>query len=1440
MQINWESFSTYNHDARGIQFKFEDLCRQLFSNENLLGNKQFRYLHANPNNHGLETEPIYDEVNKCWIGFQAKFFEQRVDYTQIKHSAEKTVEYYTGKEGVVDLVYIFCNQPITSTSDGYINAIKPLKTANIQVQLITDTAILDLVRNKYPYLGLYYFGKYSLQADWFKTHTEHMLEELGERYNRDFNVETSFLDELSLFVHDNRAAEYFNEKKTCLLDEISELRYQSNKKDYLMTLEKTVSILPNVGRENLECCLEWNNKLQSAVNTFVSDLTEERKILKKKSNEVYAIFYDNETGQKEREEALKVYHDLERQIRDIDTLLELPERINISEREKKLLHGNILTIHGKAGVGKSQLLAIKTQNLLSENRMGLLLVAGIYFTDSPIHEQIMKNLKLNYSLDDLIDILETIGERDNCIVPVFIDALNETWNKRLWKSGLPSIIDKIKQLPMVKLVLSYRTEYQRLILPDSVLEDRIDIIDMLHRGFEENSIVAVKEFLNHYNIPFTPLEYFGYEMSNPLFLDLYCKTYDGEDVSLPALYERVIKRANKNIYQILGEELRQKGYIEEDNILRPLIMEIAEWLVDHDKRSISQKELVRLEFWKEYGLSAVPFIRQLIKEHILHDSVIEDKERLYFAFDQMNDYYCAKAIIEKCQTREDVREYLSKKVLGIENGELGNSWNLDLFVNSCALYAEKYDEECINIIETLESTDDRWQVFSRYIDSFQWRDGRYISTEHFKGLLKKYPCRPEDLWPMLIGNSVKISNPFNADFLHHFLMQYKLNKRDFLWTTYINKLTVYDADRLVQLIQMYDKGEKLEVKSRKQLELLLTLFGWLLSSSNRWLRDYTSKAMIEILKDHFQLCQVILEKFKKVDDPYITQRLYGIVFGACCKRVNENEFQILAEYIYNTVFNQEKVYPDILLRDYTRLIIERFLYENPEYTGIIVRKKIIPPYNSEPIPEIEDQGYLKRKYEGAMLWLMHSMRFEGMGTYGDFGRYVFQRALSSFEVDDKKMFNYAVYYIQDELGYSEEYFGEHDQHCGSYSRNQTIKVERIGKKYQWITMYNMLARISDHCRMVERWNYPAKEEVQFEGAWEPYIRDFDPTLNRSFMICNIAPKFDVLDDFLSKGRTENKVVDISTEDKEKVWLETKGVFLDELKDTLILTEQNGTKWICLTKYCDTGRKDLNVGKTLVWSWLYAYFVSPEQADEFSQCARKGISIITEDTASHHQTYSVFNREYPWSPSCHEFNEYAWIDAQIKTGEYEMVSETVQVPDLSKIEAALRKYQSLIEDEDWDGEEEFEIPEIEYKEEIRKREIEKKIGKILHATTELLWEEEYDATKEESISRSLPCAQLIEMMDLRQQTEDGFYYDNSGNLAAFDTDLTQNINSVVVRKDILDSFLAKMNMKLIWLVDAEKEIHAGDYSIKRWSDWEAVFIYEEDSITGELHRINISS
>ena len=145
----------------------------------------------------------------------------------------------------------------------------------------------------------------------------------------------------------------------------------------------------------------------------------------------------------------------------------LPDKIEVLGRERQLLTGDVLIIDGVAGMGKSQLLASKMQTIFNDERIGLLLVAGIYYTNDPIYEQIMKNLRLDCSFDDLIDILEAIGEKDKRIVPIFIDALNETWNTKLWKTGLPVIVNKIKKSPMVKLVISYRTEYKKLVLPDS-------------------------------------------------------------------------------------------------------------------------------------------------------------------------------------------------------------------------------------------------------------------------------------------------------------------------------------------------------------------------------------------------------------------------------------------------------------------------------------------------------------------------------------------------------------------------------------------------------------------------------------------------------------------------------------------------------------------------------------------------------------------------------------------------------------------------------------------------------------------------------------------------------------------------------------------------------------------------------------------------------------
>lgn len=84
--------------------------------------------------------------------------------------------------------------------------------------------------------------------------------------------------------------------------------------------------------------------------------------------------------------------------------------------------------------------------------------------------------------------------------------------------------------------------------------------------------------------------------------------------------------------------------------------------------------------------------------------------------------------------------------------------------------------------------------------------------------------------------------------------------------------------------------------------------------------------------------------------------------------------------------------------------------------------------------------------------------------------------------------------IRDVLKYDDELFTQHD--CSSmvrFDRGYGGTIERIGKKYQWITFHHILARISDN-HNVKRWDGDVRP---FSGLWDFFVRDFDPTVMMS-------------------------------------------------------------------------------------------------------------------------------------------------------------------------------------------------------------------------------------------------------------------------------------------------------------------------------------------------------
>ena len=282
------------------------------------------------------------------------------------------------------------------------------------------------------------------------------------------------------------------------------------------------------------------------------------------------------------------------------------------------------------------------------------------------------------------------------------------------------------------------------------------------------------------------------------------------------------------------------------------------------------------------------------------------------------------------------------------------------------------------------------------------------------------------------------------------------------------------------------------------------------------------------------------------------------------------------------------------------MIIERYLHEFPEELSEFDFSKVVPPYKSNEIPRVEIVEYNYDDVSGLnrIAISMQPDGVDGPGMYGDFGRYVFESALDKFvEVDLENIYHYSMKYIKEELKYSDKLFANYDTTLHHpIIREDRDQYERIGKKYQWITMYNILARISDTHQLK---GDSEREDYTYKGAYDPYIRDFDPSLNDNFLEASDIPKFNL------DNRIEiNFGVDIG-ENSELIteWVEADTPYFSSHSNKFIFIDTTGEEWILLNQY-EENRKDAREffdssnPEQRVWSMSHSYFVKNNQFENF--------------------------------------------------------------------------------------------------------------------------------------------------------------------------------------------------------------------------------------------------
>ncbi len=154
-----------------------------------------------------------------------------------------------------------------------------------------------------------------------------------------------------------------------------------------------------------------------------------------------------------------------------------------------------------------------------------------------------------------------------------------------------------------------------------------------------------------------------------------------------------------------------------------------------------------------------------------------------------------------------------------------------------------------------------------------------------------------------------------------------------------------------------------------------------------------------------------------------------------------------------------------------------------------------PPKSTKSSEEIEWQK-LERKLKSAEKKLHSTMTDEEWSDYQLYGQAdvyadTFSRGGFSWppRPDSQAMRRWVCKRAHD-LGWTSERFAMQERNIGSSGRMEH-RVERIGKKYQWIALHELTAHLADHLAYAE---FTDDELRVFDGPWNIRGRDIDPSL----------------------------------------------------------------------------------------------------------------------------------------------------------------------------------------------------------------------------------------------------------------------------------------------------------------------------------------------------------
>jgi hypothetical protein len=1397
VEINFENIRRNSSD--GQRGGFEGFVCQLARHHYKPSKGNFRRVEGSGGDGGVEAYWQFKDGTK--IGYQAKFWlrSSEIDWGQIDQSVAQALK--THPELSNYIIAIPCDltgrsgakargkrgwDHWESHKEGW-EALAASLGMTVNFIPWTKSEMIDLSNTHLPSGAIkYWFNSEVLTETWFRENAERAITDLGLRYQPKYNVDTSISRFFDSFCKNKDLLEEMesmlnSETQNLMwtLDDFDKIVEDDTLRGYLNSfreqLENLISACDEfVAVANLDILFDWNEFSQKQ-NSVIDDLFHIHEQIRQSIPEPdYSL---PEEKDKKNREFHQMLHGMGYDIQDIW------EAIN--EESSEPYGATCFALSGSFGEGKSHALGrfIETQ---IKNKSPAILLLGQQFSNIDPRQQILEKLDCPHlSFSEFLEAMNSASEMAGKIGIIAIDALNEGAGLGVWKDHLAGLLTDIEKHDHLRLIFSYRMEYENQLIPENVKERsytyQIKGFDD-DDEFEQACVVLMDELkIQRPTSPFLPPAF-----TNPLFLTQICqRLHENGESTFPDGLDGMSALMDYYHSNVAGAVQRQ--YQLSDSVSKPirsgfeaLAKKMAEEKTLWVKRGIAEKILQNIinlippvgKTWLQVLLET-GFLRADPSPDIIQEPFTLPEEVIKFSFQAFEEYLIANELWKP----------LNKKYDGIfdQSGPLGflinhennlladYSWNGVLMALGVIL-GESGGTELIDVLPyELTSSFDGQRIQEQFESGIYWRSANSITNRTVEILQDN---GPDSIFEFLCTFSLAKKHSLNSHALHHMLTEYgSMAERDSIWTKYINTHSEYETTLTKRLDWLTKHLSNIDDEIA---ELSAIFISWQFSSTRIPYRNRSTNILTNLFIQYPEVMPATLQFFKDVDDLYIQERLYFAVYGAC-HFIDAKFVKLIAEDVYNIIFCGD-VPLHILLRDSAQCIIERakFLNALPDHIDINL---CMPPWKStyslefHSNQEIDDLAKSLGENYGRIAHSCVTEHGRGISEYGDFGRYVLEvntNYFSRFTLDsvlpeepvtqnnhDGELIGNWVAYRAYNYGWSRDRFPDDDSVMNNRDKNQ---LERIGKKYQWIAMYELLGMLADHCYVTDSVFNPSTYKTYSSIEDVPYCRIFDPTLLKipnNFSIPELdskLPKVSVPE--VKKG-----------EEKIQNWL-NESDRLTEFQRDLIITDKNKNEWVL----------------------VYHFLTSTEKGGgaENSDGMKPRISVFSRLSAhiSKNKDREIFLKE---NQNCRQSDPSSPMK---KHPDYFGVFQYLYERDWRNLDVA------PVLDDDYDP-----------------------IPPNSMLVDEYRYSSHNDSNFPDGYTTYLPISSIISQQQLSLDREYPNIFRNTNNQIVFYTskefpDYWNGFNQIWLRKDVFDQFLNDNDLCCVWVAGGEKDAILGGRSTRK--------------------------